>query len=66
MATYHIHIDIDNAAFGDTDFDARNELADILEAHAERLRVHGPENTRVNLKDHNGNTVGYTLLRGNK
>lgn len=59
MARYTITIDTDNAAFGDTDYEAQREVADILRKLADRL---DNDDVRSPLRDSNGNTVGLFTI----
>lgn len=59
MKTFKIEIDADNAAFGESNFDAAIEIGSILRALGNRLALGEIEaNSAQWLRDTNGNRVG--------
>lgn len=63
MKQFKLHIECDNAAFGDDDFDARCEIARILRELGDKLgRGDIYRNSAQLVRDENGNRVGtYTF-----
>ena len=61
MAHFQLHVDTDNAAFGETLSDVAAELARILRRLASEIDADGLPGTDdvERIRDRNGNTVGH-------
>lgn len=61
--TFKLSINIDGAAFGDSDEERLDEVARILEETARRVRSGSIANHFTNLYDLNGNAVGQAAFK---
>ena len=64
MSTFALHFNTDDAAFGESEIEMREEIARILVATAKNVRLGLGGKEVVKLHDINGNTIGEFKMLG--